>query len=107
MRLISGLPETASGTYLITTASGTRYLVRYDRRTFIRITPSGPVASSVLRRDGEEVDLVSISACAVGRPLLMFADLHLDGVAFTVRPTTPVVSFEHVDVDALTDPKRQ
>ena len=51
---------------------------------------------ALLRRDDELITLLGISECTVGRPMLMHIDLHVVGVAFTTRGSTPVVSIEQV-----------
>lgn len=102
--MISELPETAAGTYLITTRSGSRHLVNYDQMTLARVTCLDSTSASSLRRDGEDIDVLSIGPCTVGKRLVLLLDLHAPGVAYTLRSTTDVVSIEPVDWDSLTGP---
>jgi hypothetical protein len=51
---------------------------------------------ALLRRDDELITLIGISECTVGRPMFIHIDLHVVGVAFTARGSTPVVSIEQV-----------
>jgi hypothetical protein len=100
---IISLPDPATGTYLIVTTSGSRYLINYDRMTLTRITSAEQTDASTLRRDGEEINILTIGPCTVGHRLLLVVDLHVPGVDFTFRPTTEVVSIEQVDWDATSD----
>jgi hypothetical protein len=92
------VPDFAPGTYLMRTKSGSNYLVNYDRMTLSRVASPSLSGESDLRRDGEEIDILDMSTCHVGLGMLFFIDLHIPGVPFTMRPTTPVVSVERVDL---------
>lgn len=96
---IESVPAGSSGTYLIITASGSRYLVNYAEMTLWRMASPSPSGESALRRDGEDIEIVTMGPCTVGERLLLIVDLHVPDVAFTVRPTTTVVSIEEVQLD--------
>lgn len=108
MNFISSLPDTPTGIYLITTASGSRHLINFDRMTLTRITGRQQPSGAHLRRDGEDIDIISVGRCVIGHRLPLILNLHVPGVEFTLRSTTRIVSIEAVqwDAAALGEPKR-
>jgi hypothetical protein len=99
--LLEHVPDFASGTYLMRTKSGSHYLVDYDQMTLLRVASPSTSGESTLRNDGEEIDILDMSTCHVGLGMLFLVDLHIPGVPFTMRPTTPVVSVERVDLTQI------
>lgn len=87
---VETLDKDATGTWAIATESGSTYLLDIDGRTVLRL--AAVEDGEPLRRDGEPIDLVSFAGCAVGKPLLLFIDLRVNGVPFTLRATTPVTA---------------
>ena len=89
------LMDCTEGAYRVTTTSSThiidldRYVIRREPRT---VDPG----AELLRRDDELVDLLAVEECTVGRPMILHLDLHVVGVSYTTRSTTPVVSIERV-----------
>jgi len=51
-------------------------------------------ADRSLRRDGQCVDLISLTECSIGRPMNLIIDLHVPGVMRTTRRTTDVTAIE-------------
>lgn len=91
---VKSLAGTDIGRYLVTTASGSTYLVDLDGRTLVRLPPSDEDAE--LRRDGEPVALLFILECTVGMEMVVLIDLLVPGVAFTTRRTTTVTALRHL-----------
>jgi hypothetical protein len=99
MQELTALINATSGSYLITTYSGSRHLLNFDRLTTCRLPRTDSRDVWALRRDTEEIDVLRIGPCEVGQRLLLILDLHLPGVDYTSRLTTAVVSIEKVDFD--------
>ena len=96
------LTDEATGRYLVTTESGSRYTLDFNRRLFRRTTNPTLVARRGLRRDGEDIDLVEVIECRLGKPLLLLINLWVPGVWFTTRESTPVVRIEPLPEDSGT-----
>ncbi|WP_157509701.1 hypothetical protein [Leifsonia sp. Root4] len=90
------LPDDATGRYVVTTVSGSRYRFDLDVRE-VRRDPGSPLAGApALRRDGESVDLLEIVSCTLGEPLVVLINLAVPGVWLTTRESTAVASIERV-----------
>ena len=86
---------------LITTSSGARHLIAFDRvdhrHTVTRLAdhvdePVGDFDLASLRRDKEAVELVALEYLAVGdRAVLVLRGVNPDPSIVTIRETTPVV----------------
>ena len=92
---MDSLMDTTSGAYRIVTRAST-YLIDLDRAVLRREPRTGHPEGSLLRRDDELVTLLEILECTVGRPMGLLIDLHVRGVPFTVRFSTPVVAIDPV-----------
>ena len=86
---VHSLLDAVSGSFVVLTATGSRYLVDLDANTLTRL-PFDDDEVSVMRRDGESVRLVAIRDLTVGRPgeLLVFLGI---GLFLTTRVTSTVV----------------
>lgn len=91
---VKSLTGTDFGRYLVTTASGSTYLVDLDGRTLVRLPRADEDAE--LRRDGEPVALLSVLECTVGMEMVVLIDIRVPGVAFTTRHTTTVTTLRHL-----------
>jgi len=87
------LLDSAHGEYEVTTTAST-YQIDLDQMVFRRIPRATDPDSAELRRDHETVNLISVVDCTVGRSMALIIDLHVPGVAFTSRVTTPVIAIE-------------
>jgi hypothetical protein len=87
--VVDALEDDAPGRFRITTRSGTRYLIDLDRR-LIRREPAFTGGSVVMRRDGQDLDLVFLRECRLGAPLIALVDLHLPGACWTQRTSAEV-----------------
>ncbi len=86
-----------TGTYKIETISGSVYHLDLDRRVFTRNPLDDP--ELILRRDHEEVRLLELLECTVGRRMLLIIDLRVENVLYTTRDTTPVVAIHKIADD--------
>lgn len=86
---VPSLLDAVSGSFVVLTATGSRYLIDLDVNTLIRL-PFDDDEDGVMRRDGEPVRLVAIRDLTVGRPgeLLVFLGI---GMFLTTRVTSTVV----------------
>ena len=87
--MVDALEDDAPGRFRITTRSGTRYLIDLDRR-LIRREPAFAGGSVMMRRDGQDLDLVFLRECRVGAPLIALVDLHIRGACWTQRTSAEV-----------------
>lgn len=93
-----------AGTYCVRTSSGTAYLICLDApRHAIRLAadtdPVGDCAeleTASLRRDGEQIPLITLGNLEVGLPGELILDVRGDGIA-TYRFTTPVLSIVQLE----------
>lgn len=93
--IVKSLMDAVEGAYRVRTAAST-YIIDLDRNVIRRAPRTGDDEGALLRRDDELITLLEVKECTVGRPLELLVDLHVAGVAFTVRRSTPVVSIERV-----------
>lgn len=89
-----------TGRFLVTTATGSQYVVDLDDRTISRkMAATAPSVDfldagfSQLRRDGEALELLMLESCAVGGPALFWVQVRHDQIP-TFRTTSPVVRIE-------------
>lgn len=94
------------GRYLVTTATGSRYVFDLTARTVKRqMAATAPlldyldVGFSQLRRDGEALELLMLELCAVGDSARYWIQVRDDHIP-TLRMTSPVVR-----IDALSTPE--
>lgn len=97
--MVASLADQESGCFLVTTVSGATYQLDLDRRQLRRSV--GPVLPSQLRlrRDGEDVDLIEIVLCEVGRPMVLLISLNLPGIWLTTRESSNVVRIDELPAD--------
>ncbi|QNO38648.1 hypothetical protein H4J02_06560 [Protaetiibacter sp. SSC-01] len=88
----SELNDEDDGTWRVTTASGTAYLLDLDKREGVRLPAGADTDSAALRRDGATFRLLALMACRMGEPAALLVDLSLPGVPMTTRITTEVTS---------------
>ncbi|QYF74362.1 hypothetical protein [Cryobacterium sp. PAMC25264] len=93
---MDSLADDASGCYVVTTVSGTRYWIDLERRLLRRVTSSVAQSSLRLRQDGADIDLLEIVRCHVGQPMVLMINLNVPGVWLTTRETTPVSRIDAV-----------
>ena len=94
---MNSLTDDAAGRWLITTMTGTRYLIDLDQRWVCRM-PSAGVENS-MRRDFHDVNLLRLMRCHVAGPLVLLVDLRLPGAMMTKRSSSPVRLIERADLD--------
>ncbi len=92
---MQSLMDVATGAYEVTTAAST-YLIDLDRLVIRRAPRTVDENGSLLRRDEELITLLEVLECSVGRPMALMIDLHVAGVPFTTRISTPVTRIEQV-----------
>jgi len=85
--LIASIGDTTTGRWMITTQTGSHYLVDLDARQLIR-SPE----LFVMRRDHEPLHLYELSVCEAGCSAVFLVEV-LDG-GLTARITSPVMSIE-------------
>lgn len=84
------------GRWVVTTQTA-RHYVNLDARVVTRVPLDDPVRDwevAVLRHDEKTLPLIVLDHCRVGDPAVFFINVLQDGVTFTNRMTTPVVSIE-------------
>lgn len=88
------------GRYLVTTATGSQYVLDMTARTVSRrMAATAPLIDyldtgfSRLRRDGEPLELLMLESCAVGASARYWIQVRADHVV-TLRTTSPVVRIE-------------
>lgn len=84
--------DSVAGMYAVVTESTSVYVIDLDAMVFSRLRGLEDPTAATLRRDGEPVELLQIMECTVGKRMLLMLNLHVPGVAFTMRDTTPVQS---------------
>lgn len=104
--MVLELRNNDAGRYLVTTATGSQYVLDLSARTLKRqMAATAPVVDyldagfSQLRRDGERIELLMLEVCAVGASARYWVQVRDDHVP-TLRTTSPVVR-----IDALTIPE--
>jgi hypothetical protein len=93
--LIFDLIDGDTGYWLVTTVTGTRYVIDLDRRLVCRM-PS-PTATS-MRRDFERVPLVRMTRCCIAQPLVMLINLKTPGALITQRTSSLVTFIDRIDL---------
>jgi hypothetical protein len=83
--------DTAHGRYLVLTASGSLYEIDLDQKTLCRRPSPGDLSQDTLRRDGQNVELLELRECTVGRRMIVVIDLRWERVPSTTRVSTPVI----------------
>ncbi|MEN8582152.1 hypothetical protein ABFP37_05495 [Burkholderia sp. RS01] len=93
----------STGRFLITTATGSQYVVNLDDRTISRTMAATPplvdfldAGFSQLRRDGEALQLLMLESCEVGSSAVFWIQVRDDHIP-TFRRTSPVVCIEPLD----------
>lgn len=88
---------------MVTTATGSQYVVNLDDRTIARkMAATAPLVDfldagfSQLRRDGEELELLMLESCEIGSSAVFWIQVRDDHLP-TVRTTSPVVGIEPLD----------
>lgn len=89
-----------TGRFLVTTATGSEYVVNLDDRTISRkMATTAPLVDfldaglSQLRRDGELLELLMLESCEVGSSAVFWIQVRDDHIP-TFRRTSPVVCIE-------------
>jgi hypothetical protein len=89
-----------SGRYLVTTATGSQYLLDLTARTVRRqMAATTPIVDyleagfSHLRRDGETLELLMLESCAVGASARYWIQVRDDHIP-TLRITSPVLRID-------------
>jgi hypothetical protein len=100
MNSITTLRGVTTGTYLISTNSGARYILNLDRTTICRIAPPRSESAETLRQDGDEIDVVEMGDFEVGQTVLFVVNLHIPGVVSTIRRSTRVLAIENIAFEA-------
>lgn len=85
-----------SGRYLVSTESGSQYVIDQDSWTMLRLPAMDMAVDRSLRRDGQEIHVVAIKDCTVGREMQLIVDLRLPGVVATKRRSTEVQSIQEL-----------
>ena len=84
--------DTAHGRYLVLTASGSLYEIDLDRMTLCRRPSPNDSSQHTRRRDDQNVELLEIRECTVGRRMSVVLDLRRENVSSTTRVSTPVIA---------------
>lgn len=94
--------DCGQGRWEIKTARGTTYVVDVTAEWIER----HPAGTAPLRRDGERLKLLGLTPVVVGEPLRYAVDLPTEGMTYTSRQSTDVVSMARVDADGEVSPSR-
>ena len=86
----------SGGTYLVATASDSRYIIDLERMTLCRVAATATVIESSMLQDGTEIVFLWLGKLEVGSTLPMILDLQVPGLRDTFRRTTPIVSVEYL-----------
>ncbi|MFM9377984.1 hypothetical protein [Gordonia sp. VNK21] len=102
MARVKQIPANAAeGVYTVVTRTST-YLIDLGEGTLLRAPGVGRIdgdddwAVSELRRDSEDIPLLRIKECKVGRPAQFWVSAVDDPQVQTWRITTPVVEIEQI-----------
>jgi len=88
--------DESRGAYLIRTTAS-RYIISLDLNVVSRFPDTGPPTEvAALRRDHDQIDLLAVYECTVGKSMELIVDLHLPFVPFTLRRSMPVLSIERL-----------
>ena len=88
------LMDTATGCYVVTSASFAQHSIDFDSGTLTRTAGELGDEPTRLRCDGTPVVLQAVLSCTVGRPATFRVRLSPDRVIDTVRTTTAVLRIE-------------
>lgn len=98
--MMQDLRNDDSGRYIVTTATGSQYVLDLTARTIERhMAANAPVVDfldagfSQLRRDGESLELLMLDSCAVGVRARYCVHVRDDQIP-TLRMTSPVVGID-------------
>jgi hypothetical protein len=88
--------DSASGRFVVSTYSGSTYIVDLDEMWLLRRRASGMVdiEASELRRDDEKIPIVAVVDCTVLRPPIFLLAI-VPGI-LTIRRATMVLSIHQV-----------
>lgn len=85
------LMDSTTGAYRVATATST-YEIDLNRMVLRRNPRTEDTDGALLRRDDERITLVAVIECTVGHPMELLIDLHVVGVKFTTRHSSPVLT---------------
>ena len=95
-----------TGRYLVTSATGSHYVIDLTARTVTRrAAAAAPLVDcldlgfSTLRRDGETLELLLLELCAVGASARYWIQVRTDHVV-TLRTTSPIVRIDALPTDS-------
>jgi hypothetical protein len=98
--MVQKLRNDDAGSYLVSTATGSHYVLDLTARTIRRQMAASPplvdyldVGFSQLRRDGETLELLMLESCAVGASARYWIQVRDDHIP-TLRMTSPVVRID-------------
>lgn len=91
--------DTGAGRYLVTTVTGSRYLLDLDARTMRRSPSEIFRAAHALRRDDEDVQILELIQCTVGKPMRLRFNLAVPNVYMTTRITSTVLTIKELPTD--------
>ena len=101
--MVQALRNDDAGRYLVTTATGSQYLLDLTARTVQRtMAATAPlieyldVGFSQLRSDGETLELLMLESCSIGSPARYWIQIRDDHIV-TLRTTSPVVDIVPLD----------
>lgn len=102
LKIMRQLTNDDRGRYLLTTATGSRYILDLEARALSRtMAATSPREDHVvagvsrLRRDGEPIELLMLEACEVGAMGRFWLQIRTDHVP-TLRETSPIVRIEEL-----------
>ena len=84
--------DTVSGRYRVLTTSGSLYEIDLDQMTLCRHRSLDDPSQHTLRRDDQNVELLELRECTVGRRMTVVLDLRWENVSSTTRSSTPVIA---------------
>lgn len=90
------LTDDATGCFVVTTQSASRYWLDLNRRLLRRVTSTQSQTTLHLRGDGEYIDLIEIVDCRLGHPMVLLINLNLPDVWLTTRESTIVVRIDRI-----------
>jgi hypothetical protein len=92
------LMDAVTGTFVVTTQLSV-YVFDLDLRAVVRLEHTDPITpETMMRRNRELIDLVEISECTVGRPLVLLTDPHIPDALECRRSSSPVVRIQELKV---------
>jgi hypothetical protein len=91
--LLSG---NATGCYLVTTQAANRFWLDLDHRLVRYVHSPSDSRKRPIIRPGEDIDLVEVIDCRVGRPLVLVVDLDVPGSWLMTGESDPVTRIDVV-----------